>query len=377
LDNPPAQSNRPILYFVPDLSDPATARRLEMFRLGGADFSIVGFDRRPETSKNFSFTSLGVTRDAALLQRTLSILKAILRLPLVSRSFPRADVIIARNLEMLLFANLIVLSSRYRKAEIIYECLDLHRILLGGSFLGKVLRRLEKRLLKNVKKIIISSEAYFDSYFSAMQKFKGDFLLVENKPLLENTRKVRHEGKKRKTLKIGYFGMLRCRKSLEILKIIADNPWNQIGIVIAGVPSPAIFSEFDRELSLFDRIGYLGPYASIDLGALYQKVEFSWCIDFYEEGLNSRLLLPNRLYESLAFGVIPIAIAGTETARWLTKRHIGKVFSDTEEIIRFFEKLELNEVANLKRDIALMSTNNFAFTAMDCRNLIQKIYSPK
>jgi len=377
LDNPPFQSNRRILYFVPDLSDPATSRRLEMFRCGEAEFSVVGFDRRPDTSKNFPFISLGVTRDAALLRRSISILKAILMLPSVIRSLSGSDVLIARNLEMLLLANLIVRISRYRNAEIIYECLDLHRILLDGSFLGKVLRQLEKRLLKNVKKIIISSEAYFDSYFSAVQKFKGDVLLVENKPLFEGRAKVTNEGPRRAALKIGYYGMLRCRKSLDILKIIADHSRNQTGIVIAGLPSPAIFPEFARDLSLSHKIEYLGPYAAKEIGALYQKVDFAWCIDFYEEGLNSRLLLPNRLYESLAFGVVPIAIAGTETARWLQKRQIGKVFSDTDEIVRFFEQLELNEVANLKRDIACLPTNNFFMTELECRKLIENVYTPK
>ena len=348
-----------------------------MFRLGGAAFSVFGFDRRPHFKKNFAFTSLGVTRDAALFQRAISVLKAIFKLSALNRSASESDVIIARNLEMLFIAFLIMRSSGNRGSKLIYECLDLHRILLGGSFIGNLLRIIEKRLLKNVKTVIISSEAFSDKYFSAVHHYNGDVLLVENKILNSVSTNDRNEARNCKDLRIGYFGMLRCRKSLKNLQTIADRSMKLSEIVMAGIPSPAIFPRFHEEILSFDKISYFGPYTSKEIGELYRRVDFSWCIDFFEEGLNSKLLLPNRLYESLAFGVIPIAIAGTETARWLEKRKLGKVFSNTEQIETYFSNVDLEEVTSLKRDIALVSESIYSFSVSDCRRLVRDIHSLK
>lgn len=375
--NCPVKSKNPIFYLVPDLSDPATSKRLEMFRLGGAEFSVFGFDRRPNVQKNFSYTSLGITRDAALFQRVISVMKAMLKLSSLLRSSSESDVIIARNLEMLLIANIIMHSSRKRGTKLIYECLDLHRILLEGSFVGKLLRMIENCLLKNVNTIIISSEAFFNEYFSAIHQYDGDVLHVENKILLSTSSTDRIEVRNYEDLCIGYFGMLRCRKSLKILQTIADRSTNLRQIVLAGIPSPAIFPRFREDILPFEKICYSGPYTSKGIAELYGRVDFSWCIDFFEEGLNSKLLLPNRLYESLAFGVIPIAIKGTETGRWLEKRKIGKVFSNTDQIEAYFSNLDREEVISLKRDIAHLSKKYYAFSDADCKSLVRDIYSVK
>jgi succinoglycan biosynthesis protein ExoL len=48
-------------------------------------------------------------------------------------------------------------------------------------------------------------------------------------------------------------------------------------------------------------------------------------MDFYEAGANSDWLLPNRLYRSVYYGAVPIALAGVETGRWLRVNGAGIV----------------------------------------------------
>src|SRR5207237_1269327 len=55
---------------------------------------------------------------------------------------------------------------------------------------------------------------------------------------------------------------------------------------------------------------------------------FAWAIDWFEEGLNSAWLLPNRLYEAQAFGSVPIALRSVETGRWLAQRGAGVLLDD-------------------------------------------------
>ena len=66
-----------------------------------------------------------------------------------------------------------------------------------------------------------------------------------------------------------------------------------------------------------------------DLAAIYGEVHFTWAIDFFEEGLNSSWLLPNRLYEGCRFGAVPIAMqAAPRPARFLAERHLGLLLDD-------------------------------------------------
>ena len=71
-----------------------------------------------------------------------------------------------------------------------------------------------------------------------------------------------------------------------------------------------------------------GPYDPKDLRSHYAGVHLAWCIDLYEAGANSDWLLPNRLYESVHFGSVPIARLNCETGRFLDDHDIGIALDD-------------------------------------------------
>ena len=96
-----------ITYFVFDLDDPAVARRLRMLSLGGASVKLAVFHRseKPVSSVDgIQAVDLGETEPAKLLSRTLSVAKTTINLNAASDALRKADVIVARNLEMLLLA---------------------------------------------------------------------------------------------------------------------------------------------------------------------------------------------------------------------------------------------------------------------------------
>ena len=95
------------LYFVHDLDDPAVARRVRMLLAGWGRVELTGFHRgrHPVSSVNgIPATGLGRTEPAKLLSRALSVAKTAFRLKAVAGAVQRANVIIARNLEMLTLA---------------------------------------------------------------------------------------------------------------------------------------------------------------------------------------------------------------------------------------------------------------------------------
>ena len=78
--------------------------------------------------------------------------------------------------------------------------------------------------------------------------------------------------------RIGWFGMIRCRKSLRVLSALADAAEGAIQIIIRGRPSTSVFSDFGAELKDLRNVRYLGPYSNpADLSNIYGEVLAELC----------------------------------------------------------------------------------------------------
>ena len=316
-----------IAYLVHDLSDPAVLRRVRMLKLGSAQVIIAGFTRIPEPPKHIDgceAINLGWTQDGQFLHRIGSVALVAYRLERLQHILAGCSVVIARNLEMLLLA------ARARRrylpnAPLIFECLDIHRLLLRGNLIGRCLRTIESRLVEQVDLILTSSPRFVREYFKP-RNLNRPIRILENKILLPDHAFDRSAQAPRPSgppWKIGWFGMLRCRRSFEILSSVARASDGRLQVVIAGRPSPREFPNFADMVTKAPFVTFLGPYRLEQLPALYGSVHFSWAIDYFEQGLNSSWLLPNRIYESSFFGAVPIASEGVETANWLAEKQIG------------------------------------------------------
>ena len=130
-----------VAYFVHNLADAAVARRIAMLHAGGAEVIVAGFCRAetaPLTVAGAPAVALGRTHDAALKQRAGQVARNLVRPRAMVEAARGADVIVARNLEMLALAR-----SAQRRAgvpRLVYESLDIHRSLLGGGIASKALR---------------------------------------------------------------------------------------------------------------------------------------------------------------------------------------------------------------------------------------------
>jgi succinoglycan biosynthesis protein ExoL len=181
----------------------------------------------------------------------------------------------------------------------------------------------EGRLLHGVDLVLVSSPAFVTHHFANRPGLRAPVLLVENKLLALDAVPLPQLPRPGPPWTIGWFGMLRCKRTLATLIEVARAGEGRIEVLIAGKPSAAIFADFEAQVAAALHCRYVGPYARGDLAALYGQCHFAWAIDWFEEGLNSNWLLPNRLYEAGAFGVVPIALASVETGRWLTHHKAG------------------------------------------------------
>jgi succinoglycan biosynthesis protein ExoL len=374
-----------ILYFVHDLSDPAVRRRVMMLKAGGADVTLAGFSRANDIAEDVSSLApleLGTTRDGAFAQRLLAVLSAASQLGIRLKGIVRPDVIIGRNLEMLALA---CRARRLFGAEIpiVYECLDIHRLLLGTGGASHAIRMAERAFGRKAALLITSSPAFVRGYFRGNNQIGAPIALLYNKvlELVEKPEAIMPPAEAPQGASpwtIGWFGALRCRKSLEFLASFTRSMNGRFKVVLRGRPAYREFEDFDGFVEAQPFMRFDGPYRNPeDLAAIYGAVHFSWAIDFFEEGLNSRWLLPNRLFEGCRYGAVPIAMSDTETGNFLAERHLGIVLDQCsgEALAERLGQLDGASFEQMRNRIVNQDQTTWVCDLRDCRNLVARLAS--
>ncbi|MGV3576542.1 MAG: glycosyl transferase family 1 [Devosia sp.] len=368
-----------ILYLVHNLSDPAVARRLAMLRLGGAEVEIAGFRRADAPLADLpaeTVVELDITHDARMLQRLLATLKARYGVKRWAKVLARPDVIIARNLEMLAVAEGL-LSLWDEPPALVYECLDIHRLMLRQDRLGRGMRAVEQRLMRRANLLITSSPAFLERYFD--EQGAPPALLIENKVFAPG-----HEAVGRNSaldgvegpVRLGWFGALRCRKSLAALDGVSRALDGKLEVTLRGRPALTEFENFHGTVETAPHVSFGGAYLyPDDLAKIYSDVHMVWAIDFFEEGQNSAWLLPNRVYEGCLNGAVPIALAGTETAAFIERHGIGVVIPDIEPqtLQTLFAGMTPERLRGLARGVAAIGARAFRCEAEECVALVSRL----
>jgi succinoglycan biosynthesis protein ExoL len=372
-----------ILLLAHDLSDAAVHRRVSMLREGGAVVTVAGFRRTPQPVARVAgcaAVNFGRTYDAGFAQRVWSIVREIVLLARHRALFLDADIIVARNLEMLAIAA----RGRGMKcpaSALVYECLDIHRLLLRRDMIGAALRKLEGWLARPAAALITSSPAFVSEYFDVLSNAHLPVRLVENKvldvpaPALEKRDTARQPGP---PWVIGWFGVIRCKKSLRILTELARQGKGTIEVVIRGRPAQDQFEDFEKSISATPGLHFFGPYKNPDdLAAMYRGVHFNWAIDMFEEGLNSPWLLPNRLYEGGLLGAVPIAIESVETGAFLKRLGIGVTIREPlgRSLASFFRGLTPAHYRAFEEAVLNVPRSTWVYDKENCKALVDYLRS--
>ncbi|MBV1867170.1 MAG: glycosyltransferase family 1 protein [Marinosulfonomonas sp.] len=312
-----------IAYFAHDWGDAAIKRRVAGFQRDGLNVAGFAMHRANDAQPDWVVTDLGQTHDNKYLHRALSIPRGAKLAQ--GHVLEQADLIVARNLDMLLVA----LQSRRRaglKTPVVYECLDIHRLVARDDAIGTVFRTLERQALRKCAGLWVSSPSFLSEYFEIQHP--GDY----NADLLENRLQdapaprpsKEHRDRTSSPLRIGWFGNLRCVRSLSLLRQIAADHQGAVEIVLRGYPADAEIPDFHEIVAAQPGLSFGGRYQyPDDLGAIYHSVDVVWAGDFMDAGKNSDWLLPNRLYEGGWFGCPPIAPASSQTGKWIAGHGCG------------------------------------------------------
>ncbi len=368
-----------ILYLVHDLSDSTVHKRVAMLKDGGADITIMGFHRNdtpPTSIHGAPAIAIAKTYDGKFIHRILTTLRMVVTISKHKTYFAESDVIIARTLEMLAIA------VRGRSLitpppALAYECLDIHRLLLKQNIIGTILRGLEGWLSKRASLLITSSPAFVREYFEKYSLVTCPTYLIENKiyqPVPEPQPVLTREAVT--PWRIGWFGAIRCYKSLNILTSLVQQMSGKVEVIIRGKPSTDQFEDFEKQTSGIQGLSFEGPYKNPDdLEKIYGNVHFTWAIDMFEEGLNSSWLLPNRIYEGGYYGSVPLVQDHVETGKHVKNLGTGVQLAAPLEIqlISFFKSLTENAYKTLQAQAQAVPQNNWILTKDDSVHLVHTL----
>lgn len=372
-----------VAFFGHDWQESTVIKRSRAFT--GLGLKVIGFCfRRDKFARGFQpfwqNIHLGTTRDRAYARRLLALLKA---LPTVLRhreTLREADFLYARNIDMAALALAGKLLSGTR-APLVYEVLDVQRVFLGSGMLSRLFRWSERLVLKRADLLVISSPGFDEHYFRRVQGYRGRVFLLENKISFAQAAAVPRPpadsagGPATGKWVIGWFGTLRCPKSLAMLCRIADALPDEVEVYLRGVPTETGLEAFEHALAGRPNMIYGGEYRNPDdLAAIYGRVHLTWAFDFLDEGTNSDWLLPNRLYEGGYFGSVALASSHTQTGAKVRELGLGHTFGppEVDNIVAFLRGYSMQQYRAERSHILSLPPERFC-DLHDTRDLCQMV----
>lgn len=355
-----------IVFLLPVISEARCHKRIKALKNLDIHPKILAFERYYYKGKPIldDYQVLGTLKHGEYHKRFFPYLKAFF---MVRKAVKDAQVVYAFGLDMLLLGWLACYSMRGSR-KLVYEVADIREVLIENKILSRCLRWLERFILKHVDVLVVTSKAYITEYYQKIQRLSGlHYEVIENKldkdsiPELKKVDLVLPGD----VIRIGYFGVIRCRRSWEILKQVAEKGAGKFQIYIRGIPR--LTGDFEKEVQKAPNVIYDGPYVSPDdLPEIYNQVNLVWaCYTYQGNGIGNWLWArTNRFYESCFFKKPMINMAGTEDGRLVKDLNIGKCIDmrDVEKSINHILNINYHDLIVWQSNINKLPEHTYIYT---------------
>lgn len=257
-------------------------------------------------------------------RRCGGLLSATMRLWQYERRLGRARIIYVFNSDNVILAWLAWAMTAF-KAPIILEIGDLRNSGRSNTVRFWAMVIFERLLCRTASMVVVTSKGYIDAYYAKYVLRNPRVLVIENRLPQSSFGQVPRPafGQCNSPIRVGFVGLLRYRRTLEaLLRAAAARP-NTIWLRIYG----------DGELrelvglyaTKYDNIEYLGAFKNpADLPRIYAEIDVNYVV-YDANDLNVRVAIPNKLFESIFFGVPIVAAAHTEFGSRVVSLDVGCV----------------------------------------------------
>lgn len=306
---------------LPVANDARIQRRLAALESRGVTTDVLAFEREhyPGKPPATGYRSLGIIEDGCSVRRLSSLLRAA---PIVRAAVAGADVVYTFSFDLHALA-WITTRTLVRRPALVYEVADIHPTLVGSRLTSRLMRAIERRLLSDTRLVVVTSEAFITGFYRGVQKIaRLPHLLIENKPDLKMVTGARPLQRRSGPITIGYFGMIRCQRSWQALRLIAERGNGRVRVYLRGVPLG--LPKFEREAAESPWIEYGGPYvAPDDLLDMYERVDLCWNAHRVDDNNSLLWNRTNRFYEACAFHKPMVAQLQSQDGEVVARRQLG------------------------------------------------------
>ena len=359
-----------ILTVLPVLGQPRDSKRIDMLVSLGFDVSVAAFNRAYHSGRVPSRPTqiIGTISHGKYLQR---IGRLITALPKLRRAMRDRDIVYASSPDMALLA---MIAGMFMGKKFILEVGDVREIQTAEGLKGRLVRIVDRVLTNRCSLLVVTAVGFLDNYYRNWLRSNVPAIIVENK--LEASLTVARPEAVRgnlpqgrpfidRPLRIGYFGLLRCQWTWDVLKAFALKHPKDVQIVMAGYPmEPADIAEQAKSIP---NVIYSGEYKSPnDLPRLYGGVDIVWaCYKFIgPRDWNLKWARPNRFYESCYFGRPLISRLGSSDSKEVDRLKIGFNIQTHEisEVVTELESITAEMVEQWRSNSLELPNSLFIYT---------------
>ncbi len=275
-------------------------------------------------------------------------------IPRVRAATAAADVVYSFGLDLHALA-WVATRTLGRRPALVYEVADIHPALMRPGPVSRLMRAVERRLLQDTRLVVVTSQAYITGFYKGVQKISRlPHLLIENKPTLDAaTLPAQSRGAREGSLTIGYFGLIRCRRSWQTLRQVAARGNGRIKVYVRGVPLG--LPDFEREVAASPWIEYGGPYVTPDdLPEMFSRIDLSWIAHRVDDNNSLLWNRANRFYEACAFRTPLIAQVGSQDGAVVAEDALGACIdlADIDAAANRILAINAEEMADWRRRVA-------------------------
>jgi succinoglycan biosynthesis protein ExoL len=322
---------KPSIAVLMSNADDARQRKLVgALRRHGYPTTVLAFSR-PDYYRAHTddITVLGVLAHESYLTRVRVYLGA---LPRLRRNLGGADVAMVFSSEHVLLVRLATALSK-STLRVVREFGDVPRTVDGSGWIPALARSIERWGLRLSSAVMVTAEGFIESYLRSRMGYSGPVTMLPNKsdlPYRPDSEWIAPEEAGR--LEILYPGLLRCRRSVDILLAVAEAAPDQISVTVCG------HNLTGREITERENFRFLGSFRSPeDLDLLYGGCHVVYSGYPYEPTRSNYALARTiRFHDSVIFGRPQIAHEGTADGTVVATEELGIAIdpSDVDDAVR-------------------------------------------
>ncbi len=340
-----------LLVLSSHVPDPRMIKRIKTLKKISKETYLIYWER--DFGNGFSFSTIeDVSFDCIHTDSKPSLLQRFFENNyLANESAKKIDnlepeIIYISGVEMLGIVNKI----RWKKKPIIIiEIADIpaNTHISKHPFLGKTLERYLTTLIKkNADYYVFTSLGFYEGYYKKAGLSENKIFIFENLPsknIFQNFEITPEKIINKNKLTIGYIGAILYYPSVKTL-FEACKGINDVEILIAGRGPDS--DKVKDEAKNYSNIRIYGEYNyERDIAKLYSMPDVIYSV-YNTDNFNVRLLLPNRLYESIVCGKPIIVASNTYLEDYVRKLGVG--FSVPYKDVKALKKLIKELVTNKK-----------------------------